>query len=324
MLRVIKLDRLLWVSIFIMMTGLGLMGVAANYEFYLLGAAVYGFSLGATGVSQNLLIAENTTAEIQTKALSALHGFYGLSSLIAPFLASRAPAWFTNNYPNATYLADWQSAFFITCFFALVVLMLMLTAKPQTEFATAEATEISEALISNSNTLRFWFAGFFATYVAAEILVSTRLALYVRTYYEMDFIQSSNYVTYFFCFLLLGRLIFTVKNFNMKIKTQLNFSLLLSSVFLTLGLLVHPLFLTLVGLAMAPFYPLAIVYISEKTGVNKRSYLTFVMGAQSLCVIVMQIGAGKMTDVFGLSYAFGLGILLLIGSFLCLNMHPKT
>ncbi len=74
---------------------------------------------------------------------------------------------------------------------------------------------------------------------------------------------------------------------------------------------------------MAPFYPLAIVYISEITGVQKRRFLTFAMGVQGLLVIFMHVGVGYLSDAFGLFSAFGVGIVLLIGSILCLNLHPK-
>ena len=169
----------------------------------------------------------------------------------------------------------------------------------------------------------FWFAGFFASYVGAEILVSTRLALYMRTYFSMNLEESSDYVTGFFIFLFIGRIFFIFKSFRLPLKLQLNFSLGLSLLSLILGLAVHPFFLAFIGLTMAPFYPLAIVYISEITGYQKRRFLTFVMGLQSFCVIFMHAGVGYLTDKYGLFYAFYIGIFLLLCSIFCLNLHPK-
>jgi FHS family glucose/mannose:H+ symporter-like MFS transporter len=211
----------------------------------------------------------------------------------------------------------------ITGLMAGVVLVLICSIKPKPAFQSIAHYDEGLHGKKSSITTMLWFAGFFATYVAAEILVSTRLALYMRTYFNMSLESSSNYVTYFFIFLLAGRLVFAFKTFSTRLKTQLNTSLIFSIICLLLGLWLHPFFLALVGLAMAPFYPLSIVYISEKTGHQKRRFLTFVMGLQSLCVIGMHMGVGYLTDIYGLSSALGVGIALLIGSLVCLNIHPK-
>jgi FHS family glucose/mannose:H+ symporter-like MFS transporter len=323
LLKKIQLDRLLGISMLVMMSGLLAMALGPTFGFYLFGCAIYGFSLGSTGVAQNLLIAENISGPIQTKALSGLHGIYGLSSLIAPLLASRIPSWFSENYGGNSIFTQWQSALVITALMSGLVLLLIASVKPNPAFQSVAHFDEELHGKKSSITTMLWFGGFFATYVGAEILVSTRLALYMRTYFNMSLESSSNYVTYFFMFLLVGRLVFAFKSFSIKIKTQLNTSLVLSLICLALGLWMHPFFLALVGLAMAPFYPLSIVYISEKTGHQKRRFLTFVMGLQSLCVIGMHIGVGYLTDVYGLSSALGVGIALLIGSLVCLNIHPK-
>ncbi len=283
---------------------------------------IFGLSLGATGVAQNLLVAENVPRPMQTRALSGLHSIYGLSSLVAPFLASRLPGWFSQHDRTFDFLTRWQSAFFVTGFGALAVLVLILVSRPAEAFH--HHVDIKSAPTKPSTIkMQMWFAGFFATYVGAEILVSTRLALYMRTYFSMDLEQSSNYVSYFFLFLLLGRGLFIIRSFALPLKTQMNLSLASSLVSLVLGLWLHPFFLTLIGLTMGPFYPLAIVYISEKAGNEARRYVTFAMGVQGLCVISMHIGVGYLTDAVGLSMALNAGIVLLVGSLLCLNLHPE-
>lgn len=313
-LKRIHLDRLLAIAVFLMGCGLLTMGMALTYMVFLIGAAVFGFSMGATGVAQNLLIAENSEGESQTKGLVMLHGLYGLSSLLAPLLASRAPTMFSG---------QWQSSFVLTSILTFFVMLLILGSKASPAFVSqVQHDEVLHGKKSSLKTL-LWFAGFFASYVGAEILISTRLALYMRTYFDMNLEESSDYVTGFFIFLFIGRIFFVFKSFRLPLKLQLNLSLGLSLISLILGLGVHPFFLTLIGLTMAPFYPLAIVYISEITGHQKRRFLTFVMGLQSFCVIFMHVGVGLLTDKFGLFYAFYIGIFLLLCSIFCLNLHPK-
>lgn len=322
LLRKIHPDKLLTVSMLLMAVGLFKMAGATSFGWYIAGSIVFGFSMGSTAVSQNLMLTENVEASVRTMALSALHSLYGFSSLLAPYLASRAPSWFAKS--PITFLADWRSSFYITSFFCLVILAVLLLVHAEPEFEYAAPLTPSEGVKVKNRKAMFLMSMFFSSYVAAEILVSTRLALYMRTYHNMNLEQSSLYVTYFFIFLLIGRILFAFKKFDLPLRQQMNLSLILSLVFLVTGLVLHPFFLTLVGFAMAPFYPLAVVYISEITGAQTRKYLTFVMSIQSLVVISMHIGVGYLTDAFGLSAAFGVGVIFLVMSLFGLNRHPKV
>lgn len=304
-------QALLW-SMVIMCMGLLGMGLAPTYISYILCAVMFGLGLGFLGVMQNLIVAENVSKEMQSKTFSGLHGVYGLSSLLAPLIASRAPVIF----------GPWRSAFFITSAIGAFIYLSSFVFKSETKFEVHH--ESSEANGSVSKWALITFGGIFAFYVMTEVLVSTRLALYMRTFFNMDLEASSNYVTYFFIFLLIGRLIFTFKVFSHNLKKQLNISLVLSIMSLALGLWFHPFFLALVGLMMAPFYPLSVAYISEETGVHKRKFITFAVSFQSFCIIAMHLGVGYLTDHFGLLYAFTVGFIALGFSLLCVNFHPKV
>lgn len=324
-IKKINLGQLLSFSMFCMMLGLFCMGISPGFYTYLTAAFVFGFSMGTVGVAQNLLVAENIDHEKQTRAFSALHSFYGFSSLLAPLLASRAPLWVTEHYGQIPHLSNWQSGFFVISTLALIIFISLVLVKPEPQLAAHHEVENTVAGVAKSPwNVMLWFAGFFSFYVMAEILVSSRLALYMRTYFAMDFEQSSNYVTYFFICLLVGRLVFVLKHFNMDLRKQLNISLVLAALTLGLGLTVHPLFLALTGLMMGPYYPLSVVYISQMTGVQKRRFLTFTLSLQSLAVIAMHVGVGMVTDHWGLLPAYSLGIVFLFGALLCLNLHPEV
>ncbi|MBC7742487.1 MAG: MFS transporter [Bdellovibrionaceae bacterium] len=312
LMRKMTLARLLLLSVFLMMVGLFFMAISPTFTFYLLSALIFGFSFGLMGVVQNLIVAENIDSEKQPKYLSALHGIYGFASLLAPLLASRAPE----------LLGPWRSAFYVTSAICFLVLISGIFIYSLTPF---EIHQISQAQLSRKapRPLLFAIGGILAFYVTAEIMVATRLALYMRTAFNMNLEQSSNYVSYFFVFLLIGRILFAVKTFSYSLKQQLNASLILSLIFLGFGLWVHPFLLTVVGLAMAPFYPISVAYISDLTGVDKRKFITFAISFQSLCVITMHMGVGFLTDRYGLFYAFGVAIVSLLLSLVCVNFHPK-
>lgn len=309
-----NLKQVLSASLMIMAAGTLLMGAAPDFMTYMLGAALFGASMGFMGVTQTLLIAESVEPERQTKALSGLHGIYGLSSLLAPLIASQAPHIF----------GPWRAGFFVASAMSFIFAIGAVALNSNPKFVVHELPKETSEQKSSFFTL-FVFGGIFAFYVVAEILVSSRLALYMRTYFQMDLESSSRYVTYFFVFLLLGRFLFAVKSFGASLRKQLNISLCVSLVSLILGLKVHPFFLALLGFTMAPFYPLSIIYISEQTGSRKkRQFITFALSFQSLCVISMHMGVGYLTDQFGLFYAFGVGIISLLLALVCVNFHPKV
>ncbi len=319
-LKRMSLSQLLLLSLVCMTLSMVGIGYAPNYVVLILSAVLLGLSIGGLGVSQNLLVSENVPLDFRAKALSGLHSIYGLSSLIAPVFA----------FKIANSFSGWTSAFFAAGLVCLVLVLFMffmpkrLQSHPE-QFTKSQDPQKNE---SNSVTAFSWaklmISGLFAFYVVAEILVSTRLALYMRENFGMDLNQSSLYVTYFFIFLFLGRLLFAFVKIPGTTRMQMNLSLGLSLIFLILGLQFHPFFLALVGLSMAPYYPLSVAYISQSTGSNERAYLTFAMAMQSLSVVGMHIGAGYMTDSFGgVRAAFAIGVLALVLSALCLNFHPK-
>lgn len=314
-LRRISIDRLLVWSLNILSLALLGMAVAPTFLFYMIAAAFFGLGMGLMGIVQNLMVAENVNGEFQTKALSGLHSIYGLSSLVAPFVASYAPE----------ILGSWRAAFFVTSAAALLVYVGTCLIHSRDSIVHVK-TELKEIINPNckQNVFSFlMFGGVLAFYVVTEILVSSRLALYMRQSFNMDLKHSSLYVTYFFSFLLLGRLCFTFKKFTTSIKMQMNILLILTFICILLGLSVHPFFLAASGLTMAPFYPLGIAYLSEQTHLHKRRYITFAMAFQNLCLISMHLGVGYLTDQFGLINAFGVGVISIVLSLLCINFHPR-
>lgn len=312
LMRYTTLSQLLVSSILVMALGMFGMGISPSFMTYVASAIIFGFSLGLMTVVQNLIVAENVAAEKQPKSFSALHSIYGLSSLLAPLLASQAPNW----------LGDWRAAFFITAALCTLVFAIAIIIGAQPTFEIHQHSQEQKDQKATKISL-FVIGGIFAFYVAAEILVSTRLALYVRTYFNMNLEQSSAYVAYFFLFMLLGRLFFAVKTFRSSLKVQMNVSLIASVLAIILGLYAHPFFLAVTGLTMAPFYPISVAYIAHITGIHKRKFITFALSFQSFCVISMHLGVGMLTDRYGLFYAFGVGVVSLLLSLICVNFHPK-
>ena len=153
----------------------------------------------------------------------------------------------------------------------------------------------------------FRLAMAFSLYVVSEILVSSRLSLFLRRDYNYDLAEASRALFVFFVFLLAGRLVSSFIHWGNSLRQALLWSLLSTGIILSLGLMVNPWFLVLAGLTMAPFYPLAISFMSEVFPGHVQSVIGWAMSLQSLCVVSMHVGVGRFSDSFGLAAALWLG-----------------
>jgi hypothetical protein len=126
-------------------------------------------------------------------------------------------------------------------------------------------------------------------------------------------------VTYFFVFLLLGRLLFALVPFRQSIRLLLSVSLVATAALFFLGLWVHPLFLAATGLGIAPFYPLAISWISSEFPHDMDSAVSYMVATDSLMLVLMHLLVGRITDAVGITGAILTGPAFLLGSLLMVN-----
>lgn len=74
-----------------------------------------------------------------------------------------------------------------------------------------------------------------------------------------------------------------------------------------LGLRHSPLWFLPCGLAMSPFFPVAMEQVSVTFAKKNAEALGFVLGAGSLSVVVMHLTLGVLTDAFGVGNALYIG-----------------
>ncbi len=313
-LKKYSLSSLLMLGVACMTIGLTTIGYSDAFRILLVGSLFLGLGIGFMAVSQNLLVSENAPEKYRTQALSGLHSMYALASLLAPFLVTY----------HMESSGQWGQVFKAAGFLALSFLVLQVLIKPNPNFEIKKNENTTNKLNERPTKLGLLsMGGLFGFYVVAEILVSTRLPLYMSTYHNYNVVESSKALMWFFIFLFAGRLLFSFIKLKFNLKILLNSFLVLSLLSLILGLNIDPKFLILTGFFMAPYYPLSVMYISQNTAHLSRTYLSFAMSFQSLAVVAMHLGVGYLTDQFGLFYAFGVGIFALVLSLVCLNFHPK-
>lgn len=274
------------------------MALAPHFYFFLFFSVLFGLSAGIIGLIPNVLVPLGSSPEKKQQLLSGLHAMYGVASLLAPMLV--ASIGFLN--------ISWRYTF---AFASLGPLILFLYSRHDSHRPHHSKPMPQTDELRKNRKINFrpqLFLAFMVSFsVAAEIMISSRLALYMRRVWNYDLETSSLYVTYFFIFLLMGRLLFTGLKFNKTIQFQLSICLILTAINLGLGLFYHPLFLAIAGFFIAPFYPLSISLISNEFPDDLDTAVSYMMATDSMMLALMHLFIGKLSDAYGIHQAMYAG-----------------
>ncbi len=311
-------------GVFLMALGTLAFFVASTFSFLLGGAAILGAGFGILAVTQNVLVTAVTgggeTKRSSQKALSGLHSMYGFSSFLSPLLVTQF----------AHHQIPWKYLFLLASLIIFLLCFSSFLKSPTIETNLINVTEAGSPAHSTSELSIFeikqkWlFALTLSTYVALELMISTRMTTYLTVHQHLPLSEASNYLTYFFVFLLLGRLLFSFFHPPLSTKKTLLLSLLGSMMMLILGLRVSPIYLSLSGFFMAPFYPLGMALAAELFPRRVSSIFSFTISLQSIFVILMNLGVGVLTDQFGIAVAMNSAFVFGTFSWGCLMLHKPT
>ncbi len=294
-----------------------LLSVAPNYGILLLASILFGGSLGVMGVFQNLLLVQTVPkGPFKNKVLAGLHSTYAGASLLGPLIV------------NAVTYLDlpvplWRACFVVTSLFGAGILALTFRGpRLQVEVPEPPILNGNEKLLDSM--AKIYFAVMLASYVLAEIMVSSRMALYTRREFGASLTDSSWYTAGFFGSLLLSRVLFTVWSPPLKLKTQLVLCLLMTVVSLIFGIAIHPMGLALAGFFMGPFYPMMMVAIGHLFSHSVSQALSWAVGLSSLFVVLMHFSVGYITEAFSLQTAFYFGPGFCVLSLTMLVLYEKV
>ena len=267
-------------GVFFMALGSLLIFLAPQFHWVLLGCAALG---------------------VNKKFLSGLHSMYGLASFLSPILVA---SFASRNWP-------WQSLFLV----ASLTVFLLFFVSYRVQFNTTPRPRTNDLNDRIKHILfdkrKVTVAVLISSYVAMEILLSTRLTSYLTQHLHWPLTRASVYLTYFFVALLSGRLLFSFLHFPMSTKQTLLIALLGAMAMILLGLRVDPLFLAGSAFFMAPFYPVAMAFLAERFPDQLTPLMGLTISLQSLFVIFMNLAMGPLTDLMGIdaamnsAFAFG-------------------
>lgn len=322
--KVGRLQSFRWSNI-LMGVGFLIISAATNFFQVLVGAVFFGFCVGVLGVLQNVLVSSEAKGPWVQRLQSGLHSMYGMASLLAPLLVS----WIL----QAT--GKWQNAFFVCGSFSLLVGLGSFLSKGRPEPLEMDSKEMlfpenqpgqNQNLAEDKSDVLpkgfFVIAFAIAFSVVTEILVSTRLSLYMQNVHGWSVIESARQVSLFFVCMLSGRLLFVFWHPKWNVAALLNASIVLTVSTVILGFWVHPLFLVLSGLSISPFYPLAMSLVATLFRQEMDRYLGIMVSITSLSIVTMHTMSGLLTDSLGIQWALWIGPIMSGLSFLLFQAYP--
>lgn len=265
--------------------------VAPHFAFILVSIFFLGIALAGIGVIENVLVLSASPPHEAQRWQAILHAIYGGGSILSPLIVT----WMLK------FGFDWRGGFWITALVA--VLVLGMTWK---DFSLTPVTP-EQGHVLPSKREEIYFAWILAVYVMIEILVSSRIASYMRVE-KMSTVELANDLNaWFFIFLLAGRFLFIFWQPQTSIRTQMVTCMLGTGVLITAGILWHPWALALSGLAMAPFYPLAMTALGRLFPHNLGSAASYCVALSGITVVSMHLLVGYISDTQSISAALWLG-----------------
>jgi MFS family permease len=305
-----KIDRIQGIrlaSLFFII-GNAIVGVATNFYFVLLGSAIIGLSFGLMGILQNVLVTISTNTKRRQQLITGLHAVYGLSSLLAPLLVAAL----------LTFRTSYREVFYVAALLPVFVLIYTLTFKPEL-FKLAKKTDENEHSNKKIWTKdKLYIASVIAIYSMVELMISTRLSLYLQRKFNYSISEASISLSYFFVLFLVGRVLFSLQTIHIPLKKQIGIMLFLSFICLCLGFYKYPLFLIASGFFMAPCYPFCVGYMTDvySNELDSIMFVTFML--QAFFVVSMHTAVGYLSDFFGIEKALWIGPIFLLIALLLL------
>lgn len=219
-----------------------------GYNLLILFSVIFGLGVGLKSISLNLIVNVAYLGPHKRKVFSGLHSMYGISSLLAPQIVNLL----------YQYGYSWSLIFRFVAIVPLLILIAFFKLGPkQVKIPEKhEGGDLPISLIAAMGVL-------LSFYVASEIIVSSRLVLFLQEVHGQSESESSVYLSLFFVGLLAGRLFFSFKEVNISSLSLLKISALTTIGLVLLGTQFDPVFLSLSGLSMSFFFPCAMSFISE-------------------------------------------------------------
>lgn len=304
---------ILKISLLLALAAQLLISYAKNFTTLLIGSVLLGLAFGTMGVLQNLMVLKSSGDQMKTRLLGGLHSLYAASSFVAPIMVSVVYA----------FSPGWRSSYMVAagitvCF--IFFYLMMSKSVPKSLAVKSEHTKAAKV----SNQVAILFSVIVSSYVACEILISTRISLFVRREHEMSFEHASLYASVFFAAMLVGRVLLIFWKPKSDLVKVISYFSVAAIGLVVLGLTLHPLALALAGLPMGPLFPLFISFSGERFPLSLEKVTSLVIAFNSVFIVAMQLMVGTLSDHWGLTLALWVGPAFFVLSLFLLVVKQKA
>lgn len=283
------------------------MGMSAQFSnsSLLIAASIFqGSGMGMCGVVMNLMVEKASPAHLRRRAFGGLHSTYAIASVVSPLLYSLVTSFGLN----------WMHFFYFLA--AIGPLFVFIPSHPK-EIIYSGKTD-NNPVVRLPMSLLISLGLCVGMYVASEIVISSRLVLYLEQGHGMTNSKANLYLCAFFIFLMIGRLSVSFFHFKLSGPKILFTSLLLTLIFFGPGLGHYPIFLSLTGLSMSVFFPSYMDWLAENFPQDFPKVTSTVLSGIGLHLVAMHLGFGRLAAYIGVRGAMRLAPLLLFISLVIL------
>jgi fucose permease len=277
--------------------------LAPNFFVILIGCVLMGYGVGVLSVIQNVLVLIASPKDKINQIVNGLHANYAGASLLAPLIVAII---FGQSFP-------FESIFLIG---ACLCFLLLISSYKVSQIKEPQKQTVPK--FGSLLKLRYLPIGIMlSSYVAGEVLVSSRLSQFLINLHHFSSEKSSLWTSLFFLSLLTGRLVFTLFPFAISLKKLLTFLLSLAILISTMGIFFRPEFLIFLGFVISPLYAMIMVMAKKEFPLEIESIMSLVIVLSGIFIILMHTLVGWLTDQFSIQVALYLAPLFFL---LCLAL----
>lgn len=311
--RNIERKKLILSANILMVISLLGLGFSPSFTFFVISSCLFGLSSGMLGLFPNILVPIGSTIEKRQQLIAGLHAMYGVASLLAPLLVALIYSCFHNFH----YLFLSLTIF--------PILLFIYTLKIDSELLERNRNNQTSSgrknFFQKKTLVQMFLAISLSFTVIAEVMLSSRLALFMENVHHKDIKGASFDVSLFFFLMLIGRTFFAIKKFRASVPTQLTILGSIVILLIYLGVKSHPLYLVFTGLFVAPYYPLMASYIAEQFPHDLDQAMSIMIGLDSMMLTSMHLFIGRLTDKIGIGEAILSGCFFMMTSLLLINIY---
>ncbi len=287
-MNLITASRLGLVLFFISCVAMGLSPASTTgFWFFLLASVLLGAGLGIISICINLIINQTSSESYRRRIFAGLHSMYGVASLSAPFIIKFL----------LSFAVSWREYFLALSLVPLFFLAVFYYLRP------IQASIVADRPLQIPRSHLSYMAIMISGYICGEVLISSRLVMYLMQVKKYSFADASTYLSYFFSLLLIGRLLFSVIHLEISNRNILRVMMIGSLLSLILGILYWPFLLFISGIFMSIFFPFSLDWIAQSYGRQGDEIIAHIMVVVSAALVAIHYVFGLISQWLGPSMA---------------------